>query len=78
MKSGRMKRILLSVIAFLFVGCSIAGGTVLLSNTYISDNTGGGIRPLPKMKQPKTPQQTPTFGPTDITRPPLTTRARRA
>ena len=35
MKSGRMKRILLSVIAFLFVGCSIAGGTVLLSNTSI-------------------------------------------
>ena len=42
MKSGRMKRILLSVIAFLFVGCSIAGGTVLLSNTYISDSNRGG------------------------------------
>ena len=42
MKSGRMKRILLSVIAFLFVGCSIAGGTVLLSNTSISDSNRGG------------------------------------
>ena len=45
MKSGRMKRILLSVIAFLFVGCSIAGGTVLLSNSSISDNTGGENAP---------------------------------
>ncbi len=42
MKSGRMKRILLSVIAFLFVGCSIAGGTVLLSNSSISDSNRGG------------------------------------
>ena len=49
MKSGRMKRILLSVIAFLFVGCSIAGGTVLLTNTHISDSNRGGIRHLPKM-----------------------------
>ena len=42
MKSGRVKRILLSVIAFLFVGCSIAGGTVLLSNSSISDSNRGG------------------------------------
>ena len=48
--SGKMKRILVCLFSFLFVGCSIAGGAVLLSNTYISDSNRGGIRPLPKMK----------------------------
>ena len=47
--SGKMKTILVCRFSFLFVGCSIAGGTVLLTNSYISDNTGGGNRHLPKM-----------------------------
>ena len=37
-----MKRFLICLFSFLFVGCSIAGGAVLLSNTYVSDNAGGG------------------------------------
>ena len=47
--SGKMKRILVCLFSFLFVGCFIAGGTVLLSNSYISDNIGGGRTHLLKM-----------------------------
>ena len=37
-----MKRFLICLFSFLFIGCSIAGGAVLLSNSSYSDNTGGG------------------------------------
>ena len=37
-----MKRFLICLFSFLFVGCSIAGGAVLLTNSSYSDNTGGG------------------------------------
>ena len=37
-----MKRFLICLFSFLFVGCSIAGGAVLLSNSSYSDNSGGG------------------------------------
>lgn len=50
MKKINMRRFLICLFSFLFIGCSIAGGTVLLSNWSYSDNTRGGNRHLPKMK----------------------------
>ncbi len=41
----KLKKILICLLSFLFVGCSIAGGAVLLSNSSYSDNTGGGRSP---------------------------------
>ena len=40
-----MKRFLICLFSFLFIGCSIAGGAVLLSNSSYSDNTGGEKAP---------------------------------
>ena len=37
-----MRRFLICLLSFLFIGCSIAGGAVLLSNISVSDTTGGG------------------------------------
>ena len=37
-----MRRFLICLLSFLFIGCSIAGGAVLLSNISVSDKTGGG------------------------------------
>ena len=37
-----MKRVLIYLLLFLFMGCSIAGGAVLLTNSSYSDNIGGG------------------------------------
>ena len=39
-----MKRVLIYLLLFLFMGCSIAGGAVLLTNSSYSDNIGGGNR----------------------------------
>ena len=45
-----MKRFLICLFSFLFVGCSIAGGAVLLTNSSYSDNTGGENRLMMKIK----------------------------
>ena len=37
-----MKRFLICLFSFLFIGCSIAGGAVLLSNSSYSDEYRGG------------------------------------
>ncbi len=37
-----MKKFLICLFSFLFIGCSIAGGAVLLSNSSYSDNFGNG------------------------------------
>ncbi len=40
-----MKRVLIYLLLFLFMGCSITGGAVLLTNSSYSDNIGGGKSP---------------------------------
>ena len=57
-----MKRFLICLFSFLFIGCSIAGGAVLLSNSSYSDEYRGGDRQTQKMMQQKMPQQMMTFG----------------
>ena len=41
-KVKNMKKVLICLLSFLFIGCSIAGGAVVLSNMSVSDNFRGG------------------------------------
>ena len=67
-----MRRFLICLLSFLFIGCSIAGGAVLLSNISVSDKTGGGNRHLTKRTMSlKTLLQMTTFGQTAETTQPL-------